>query len=311
MSAHLQATAPWEASIPAFLQRQLLTRAPPLPPSLTLAGQTGLVTGANTGLGLAATRQLLALGLDHAVLAVRSRARAAAAAAALAAAFPRARVDVWIVDMASYASVRGLAARCAQELPRLDVVVLNAGVQPARFARVRAESEAGSDDGHELTLQVNYLSTVLLAVLLLPVLRDKRRGRGGAPARLSVVASDTAYWAKVPGPGPIFARFEAEDGFDTHAWYAGSKLLLILAVAKLAEHVDPQDVIVNTVNPGLVSGTSIMRDLQPAWLRPVVRALVWLVGRDLAAGASTYVDGAVVQGPESHGSYCSDWTIKP
>ena len=93
--------------------------------------------------------------------------------------------------------------------------------------------------------------------------------------------------------------------------YGGSKLLLVMAVAKVAEFVRPEHVIVNMVNPGMCRGTEIGRDLGAFMVKFMMPMVSLVLGRSLAAGASTYLDAALLQGDESHGSYCSDWTIKP
>ena len=67
------------------------------------------------------------------------------------------------MDMASYDSVVAFAER-AKGLERLDIVVLNAGVMKVSYDIVESS-------GHEETIQVNFLSTVLLTALLLPILK--------------------------------------------------------------------------------------------------------------------------------------------
>lgn len=299
MSAHLEKDARWETSFLGFLYRQFFYR--PKPIKADLSGQTAIITGANVGLGLETARQLLGLGLSRLILAVRSQAKGDAAAAALRRGHPSARVEVWLLDMSSYASIHAFAKRCVgDELPRLDIAILNAGVQNAQLTK-------NEHTGYDNTFQVNYLSTALLAVLLLPVLSERRAP--GKPARLSVVGSDTQYWASLDPPsGPILPRLSAPAKFDAMTQYSTTKFLLVGFIAKLAENVNPDEVIVNTVNPGLTASTDIGRD-QEASLP--FRIFVNTVGRSLEWGADTYVDGAVVKGRESHGSFVSDWTIKP
>jgi len=69
------------------------------------------------------------------------------------------KVDVWELDMGSYPSIQAFAER-AEELERLDVVVLNAGVYIVDYKKSRY--------GWEETLQINAISTALLGILLLP-----------------------------------------------------------------------------------------------------------------------------------------------
>lgn len=299
MSVHLEKDARWETSFLGFLYRQFFYR--PKPIKADLSGQTAIVTGANSGLGFETGRQLLGLGLSRLILAVRSQAKGDAAAATLRKEHPSAKIEVWLLDMGSYASIHAFVKRCVgDELPRLDIAILNAGVQFTRLTR-------NEETGYETTFQVNYLSTALLSILILPVLWEKRAP--GRPARLSVIGSDTQYWASLdPAGGPILPRLSAPSKFDGMEQYSTSKMLLVGFVAKLAESVNPDEVIVNTVNPGLTASTEIGKDMQVSF---AFRTFVQITGRSLQWGADTYVDGAVVKGPESHGSFVSDWTIKP
>ncbi|KKY30344.1 putative short-chain dehydrogenase reductase family [Diaporthe ampelina] len=299
MSAHLEKDARWESSFIGFLYRQFFYR--PKPIKADLSGQTAIITGANVGLGLETGRQLLGLGLSRLVLAVRSQAKGDAAAAALRKEHPSAKIEVWLLDMSSYASVHAFVKRCAgDELQRLDMAILNAGVQSPGLIK-------NEQTGYETTFQVNYLSTALLSILLLPVLWEKRSP--GRPGRLSVIGSDTQYWASLdPAGGPILPRLAAPSTFNSMTQYSTSKFLLTGFVAKLAGNVNPDEVIVNTVNPGLTASTDISKDKPPSL---PFRIFLQVTGRSLEWGADTYVDGVVVKGKESHGSFVSDWTIKP
>ncbi|KAH8903220.1 retinol dehydrogenase 12 [Coniochaeta sp. PMI_546] len=302
MSSNLESQAAHEASFLGFLGRQFLTHPKPIPPSLNLAGQTAMVTGANVGLGLECLRTFLELGLSHAILAVRNRSKGDVAAAGLRQQFPNAQIDVMIVDMASYDSIRAFIEEC-KKLDRLDIAILNAGMQAPKFA-------LNADTGHETTLQINYISTMYLAALLVPIPKTKKRP--GHSARLSLVGSDSAFWAKLDTTGPIFAQFDSAKNFSSFKTYTWSKLLLIAGMIKLAELVNSDDVIVNVVNPGACVGTAFGQNGNKDWLTKYVLPLMAkIIGRTVKTGALTYVDGAIVQGKESHGSYCSDWTIKP
>lgn len=68
--------------------------------------------------------------------------------------------------MEDYDSIRNFATEC-ESLARIDMVILNAGLQKTTFRRARTT-------GHELHVQINYISTALLTILLLPVLKAKR-----------------------------------------------------------------------------------------------------------------------------------------
>lgn len=310
--SHQEPNAAYEASIRAFFHRQYLEKEVPLPAGTTLAGQVAVVTGANAGLGFEACRQLLALNMSHLVVAVRSQAKGDEAAKKLRAEFPAATVSVFLVDMESYDSVRAFVDRVRAELPRLDIALLNAGMQNTTF-----KTSAGT--GHEQTFQINYLSTALLATLLVPVLKAKRGGddksRAGRPPVLSIVSSDTTYWNSIDTTkASVAAQFTTPETFGFH-YYSNSKQCLNWYVAELARRVDPGEVLVNLVNPGLCRGTQLTRGMNESILGRIVftgmNQAIKLIARTPQAGASAYVNAVVAQGKESHGKFVSDWTIKP
>lgn len=301
MSSQPQAEASFEGTFAGLLRRQR-TKPTPLPSDLRINGQTAIVTGSNVGLGLAASRQLLQLGLSHLVMGVRSQAKGDAAAAQLRDEFPHAQVTVWLLDMESYDSVRAFAERCAS-LPRIDVAILNAGLMVPSYTTVPAT-------GHELTLQVNYLSTALLTLLLVPVLKSKRAPGATRPPVLSVVSSDAAYSAPLRTDGPVLAQFDDPEGYGSFPAYTSSKLLLTLFVGRLAELVDPSEVLINQCNPGMTKGTSFGHD-GAAILRHLFGVIQYFLARSAEVGASVYLDAALTRGAESHGKFVSDWAIKP
>jgi NAD(P)-dependent dehydrogenase (short-subunit alcohol dehydrogenase family) len=110
-----------------FLGRRFITCPPELPISLSLAGQTGIVTGSNIGLGLAACHRLLERNLSHLILAVCSPSKGAIARTELLQAHPGSTIDDWQLDLGFYSSITACAARC-KTLPRIDFAVLNAAL---------------------------------------------------------------------------------------------------------------------------------------------------------------------------------------
>src|ERR1700738_4397577 len=95
-----------------FLGRQLFTCPPALPTSLDLTGQTGIITGSNVGLGLAAADQLLSHGLINLILAVRSVQKGDNARNSLLESHPSANTSVWPLDLNSYQSIKKFVERC-------------------------------------------------------------------------------------------------------------------------------------------------------------------------------------------------------
>jgi NAD(P)-dependent dehydrogenase (short-subunit alcohol dehydrogenase family) len=150
--------------------------------------QTIIVTGSNTGLGLEAARHFVRLGAAKVILAVRSVEKGEEAATSIAETEKREGVvEVWELDLGSYASVKEFAARAAT-LERLDIVVSNAGVYLYDFSRA---------EDNETTTTVNVVSTFLLGILLLPKLRESSK-KLGKPAVLTFVGSFVHYMTTFP-----------------------------------------------------------------------------------------------------------------
>ncbi|ERF69411.1 hypothetical protein EPUS_05956 [Endocarpon pusillum Z07020] len=135
-----------------FLKGQLFTRLPY--PETPFTDQVVIVTGSNVGLGFEAAKHCTRLNAAKVILAVRSLDKGNAAKRAIEESTGRRGdvVEVWPLDLSSYASVKAFAQR-AMQLPRLDVLLENAGIAgvPYRLA-----------EDNESTITVNVISTFLL-----------------------------------------------------------------------------------------------------------------------------------------------------
>jgi NAD(P)-dependent dehydrogenase (short-subunit alcohol dehydrogenase family) len=271
-------------------------------PGISLLGQTAIVTGGNIGLGYEAALQLLDLKLTHLILGARSLERGDKAAVKFRKLY-KAKVEVWQLDMSSYDSIQAFAQRADSELLRIDIVLLNAGVIKMKYTPVKST-------GHEEMVQVNYLSTMLLAMLLLPTLKAKGPP-DGKPARLTIVSAALTLAAKFPNSDsiPLLPSFDNAKRFDSQEQYNSSKLMAHMFLWKLVDYVSADDVIVNLADPAWCKGTGLTRDT-PAWAVPGVKAF-GLLGRTPRVGASCFVDAIVNKGKESHGCFLMSWEIHP
>jgi NAD(P)-dependent dehydrogenase (short-subunit alcohol dehydrogenase family) len=137
-------------------------------------GRTVIVTGANSGLGLATSEQLAGHGA-HVILTARDPARGERAAAGLAARQPGASLEVRRLDLADLDSVRSFVDDLRRDGVAVDVLVNNGGVM-ATPRRLSAQ-------GHELQFATNHLGHFALTAMLLPVLS------GGKDPRVVTVSS--------------------------------------------------------------------------------------------------------------------------
>jgi NAD(P)-dependent dehydrogenase (short-subunit alcohol dehydrogenase family) len=294
----------------AVLWRQLFVVPPPVENG-DLTGKIALITGSNSGIGLECARQLLEFGPSRLILAVRNKEKGEKAKASLLAKSQskNTSIDVWELDMLSYNSILAFIAR-AQTLHRLDIAVLNAGILKPKFHATNAHSPS-TGSSHEETIQVNVLSTALLSILLLPILRPK--SSLADPGRLVVVSSDVASFAKFKerDSQPLLPSFDDPKSYEPGERYCVSKLLGQLAMSQLAKQVDPSQVTITLPNPGLVYGTSLGVSPKPNIIDMMGAVLKRIFGRHPSVGTRTITAAAVKFGPEAHGQYVEDGKLQP
>lgn len=294
---------PWTGPyINVFYHNQFRAQPKWPAPGTSLAGKTAIITGANIGLGYEAAVQLLGLKLSHLILAVRSLEKGEAAAAELRLLSPNSNVEVWQLDMCLYRSIQAFASRVESQLSRIDIVILNAGVRTLKFTPVEST-------GHEETVQVNYISTVLLALLLLPTLKAKGPPNGD-PARLTIVSAALSLAAKLPNKNanPLLPSFDDPKTYAPLEHYKASKLLAHMFLWNIVDHVSADDVIINLADPAWVKGTNLAHDA-PVAMKVGLKIFGLLTGRTPKLGASCLVDAVVNKGKESHGCFVMSWEI--
>ncbi|KAI1316198.1 hypothetical protein F5Y16DRAFT_187079 [Xylariaceae sp. FL0255] len=302
MSANLQKDAASEAGVLGLFRRGRVAPKP-LPADIRLTGRTAIVTGSNVGLGLEACRQLLSRGLSRLIMGVRSQAKGDAAADKIRQDFPDATVSVWIVDMESYSSIQKFSKKC-EALEGIDVVILNAGLVKMAYETVEAT-------GHEVSSQVNYLSTALLTILPLPILKARKAKDSNRPPVLNIVGSDIIYSAKWEKTDQVLKALDKSDKYSGLDWYGKAKLLLTFFTTQLAERISPSDVLINMSNPGATRGTSFGREA-PFIVTKLFNVYQRAIGsKTPEQGASVYLDAALTRGAESRGSFISEWAIRP
>lgn len=285
----------------SFLHSQLFASLPK--PTESFAGKTVLVTGSNVGLGKEAARHFVRQGTSKVILAVRSTSKGEAAQRDIESSTGKSGViDVWTLDMASYASVLAFAERAEKELDRLDVAILNAGV-------ARGKWEVFEQD--EATITVNVVSTLLLSFALLPTLKRTAAKHNVRP-NLTIVASEVHAWAKFEErhapPGQLYERLNQKNDTESALAerYQVSKLLEVLFLRAMADRRPASQipVTINCVNPGLCH-SELAREGSI-----VLTIMKFFLARSTELGSRTLVH-AGTQGPETHGQYMSDCRITP
>jgi NAD(P)-dependent dehydrogenase (short-subunit alcohol dehydrogenase family) len=263
-------------------------------PEGNLKGQTVIVTGANTGLGLEASRHLVRLGVEKLIMGVRNLDKGAKAKQDILSSTKREEscIEVWQIDMASYASVQAFATRVAG-LPRLDALLANAGIWAQSFSIA---------EDNETTITVNVVSTILLCLLVLPTMRQSAVQFKILP-RIVIPNSALHYLAPLKElEGDIFANLNNPKTADMASRYPLSKLLIIYAVRELADRFDY--VAINTPNPSFCKSGLVGED--PGF---AARMGEKVVARSTEMGSRASVNG-VLSGKESHGKYMTNCHVQ-
>ncbi|KAK5628814.1 hypothetical protein RRF57_004529 [Xylaria bambusicola] len=288
--------------------RQVTAKPKPLPEEIHFDGKTAIVTGANIGLGLESSREMVAHGLSRVILGVRNVESGNIARNTILASSPKCDVEVWEVDYESFASIMAFGAR-ASKLNRLDIAILNAGIKVMEFSQ--------SKTGHEKNVQVslpypsrtaiNHLGTALLSLLLLEPLK-RTAEETGAPSRLTFVTSEVHFWTPFneKNSASILARMDEEDSFnksDAIERYSTSKLLGVLWTRELAKKADEKKILMNCVNPGICS-TSLYRADPTPGIGLLLKLLAWspAMGAHTLTNAVAYHDG-------KQGAYLSEQRV--
>lgn len=287
-----------------YWYRQLFVTAPPVTrQDVDLSGKTAIVTGANSGIGLEAARQILDLG-GKVILAVRDESKGETARQTLSKNRNPSTdsIQVWKLDLSSYDSILAFAER-AKTLDPLDIAVFNAGI-------FKTTESFAATTGYEEAVQVNYLSTVLLTILLTPIIKAKKTGSG--PGHICIVTSEAAAWAKFDQrhSSPILPAFKQKSThWDPVENYRTSKLLGLLFVTELVKHVSASDVVVNCANPGFCV-SELGREVSGVF-RLVFKVQLALLARTCEVGARTLVHAVTTLGERSHGQYVEDGKMQP
>jgi retinol dehydrogenase 12 len=211
--------------------------------------RTVVVTGANTGIGLATASALAGQGW-RVWVACRSEGKGAAAVAGIRAATGNDAVFLLMLDLADLSSVRACADAFLGRGEALHVLINNAGVGGARGL---------TRQGFELMFGVNHLGHFLLTQLLL------ERLVSSAPARVVTVSSDAHYNAR--GIDWDALRRPAR-GITGLGEYAVSKLCNVLFSQELARRTEGAGVHSYALHPGVVASDIWRRVPWP--VRPLV-----------------------------------------
>lgn len=237
--------------------------------------KTIVITGASDGIGAAAARRLSRSG-NTVVVVGRSESKTAAVAAKLDA-------DYFVADFADLSQVWALADKLRSQYPRIDVLGNNAG---GMFTDIHK-----TVDGHEITLQVNYLAPFLLTMRLLDVL---------VASHATVVNTSSSSQRLLHNV--TIDDFEATGRRRPSTAYALCKLANILFTRELHRRYHAAGLSAVAIHPGFVntnfgeaSGSRVLPIMRHTPVRRLIASadqgadqLVWLAsttpGKDWTSG---------------------------
>ncbi|MFN3072401.1 SDR family NAD(P)-dependent oxidoreductase [Acinetobacter sp. TY2] len=203
--------------------------------------KTILITGANTGIGLATAETFVKDG-HHVILACRNPDKASQAKKQLDA-IGTGKVDTVTLDLNDLAQIAQTADTLISQFEKIDVLVNNAGMMTPQL-----ESTA---DGFEKQIGVNYIGPFLLTMKLLPLIKKAEQGR------IIHLASMMHLLGQID-----VGQFKADQikKYNGVRSYANSKLANLLFSNTLAQQLQGSSVTSNALHPGGVD-SEIYREL--------------------------------------------------
>lgn len=218
-----------------------------------LSDRTYIVTGANSGSGLATTEQLVRQGA-HVIAACRRVSAGRDATAQLSG--ERGSVEVMELDLGSLASVQRFAELVKDKHKQLHGLINNAGVM--------STPQGKTEDGFETQFGINHLGHFLLTELLLDLLN------ASAPSRI-VCVSSAAHVAMQKRPATIDFDdlFFENRKYDAVEAYCQSKLAIVIYARHLAGRLQGTEVSVFSTHPGWIR-SNLIKHMMPAWVQNII-----------------------------------------
>lgn len=195
-----------------------------------LEGKIAVVTGANSGMGMATVKALADMGAKVLML-CRSEKRGNEALGKLLEVAER-KLELILCDLGDYKSIRKCADFIKEKYNKVDILINNAGfiALDHQFTKEGIESQFG----------INHVGHFLLTMKLLPFMPE-----GG---RIVNVASGAHKTGKIH-----FSDINLTNGFNVVKAYSQSKLANVLFTRELARRLEPKKITVNCCHPGAVA----------------------------------------------------------
>ncbi len=217
---------------------------------MTTISKTIIITGANTGIGLATAETFIKDG-HHVIIACRNPEKAKTAQQHLES-FGTGQVDVIHLDLNSLEQINQAANEIIAKYEKIDVLVNNAGM-------MTPDLEATAD-GFEKQFGVNYLGPFLWTLKLLPLVQKAQQGR------VIHLASMMHLLGRIQ---PENFNADQVKKYNGVLSYGNSKLANLLFSNILAKQLQGSHVTSNALHPGGVD-SEIYREL-PKWQYAIIK----------------------------------------
>ena len=203
-------------------------------------GRTVVITGANSGIGFEAAKELAKKGA-HVILAVRNEEKGLEAIERISKEHKKASVELMKLDLADLESIRSFGNTFMERFENLDLLINNAGVMIPPYGKTK--------DGFELQFGSNHLGHFALTGLLLPLLIK-------TPESRVVTLSSIAH----RGASIDFDNLDGANGYKAMKFYGQSKLANLLFAKELDSRFKDHniDTISIACHPG-ISNTNLFK----------------------------------------------------
>ncbi|MGY5874775.1 MAG: SDR family oxidoreductase [Candidatus Thorarchaeota archaeon] len=192
-----------------------------------------IVTGSNSGIGKETARALATMDATV-IMVVRNQERGEVAKSDIIESTGNDSIDLMLCDLSSMGEIRRFAQEFSNQYDRLDVLINNAGAVVAK--------RQVTQEGHEITLAVNYLAPFLMTHELLPLLQSS------APSRVINLSSGLHKSAKFD-----IDDLQSEDKYKSRSVYGTAKLLVVMHTYEFARRLNGTGITVNVSHPGFVA----------------------------------------------------------
>jgi len=198
-----------------------------------LHGKTAIVTGANVGIGYETAKDLANRGA-RVILACRNKDKGTKAVQQIIAETENKEVELIMLDLASFQSVKDFVKEANMKLDKVDILVNNAAMPPL-------DNPVLSGDNYDLILQSNFFSQFLLTVLLKNLMKRSDEPRIVNNSSMAAILLKSIDYSKIKKGVP----------YETTA-YQLSKFMLCLFTTELARRWGSEGFLAFSHHPGLV-----------------------------------------------------------